>query len=130
MAAAMFTAPAPVVAALRAGKVLAARIMAGIPHMAIGIVCFIRMEVVKRLFPTPGERSDIAMMRVKPVIHVAVEAAWPMEPWSRSNKDPPGKPVGSIEAIGSAVVRRVIEIAIWAHRRRPDIDRYLGRSNG
>lgn len=73
----------------------------------------------------------LAAMRVFAVIAVATivvpidmtpKVAVTMKPWARTEKDAVREPFGSVVAIRGAIVGRVIEVAVWAHRRRANLD--------
>src|ERR1700761_1748303 len=99
-----------------------ASIMAGIADVALCVVGFVRVEVLEGLCSTLGERSVVTMTRVPAIIDVAVEAVRAMEPGTGPNKNSAGKPVRPIVAVRSAVIRRIVEVSIWAYRRRSNVD--------
>jgi hypothetical protein len=69
----------------------------------------------------------IAMLWIKAVINMAIEVVRAVKPWAGSDEDASGEPLGSVVPIWSAVVRRVVEVAVWANWRNSNIDRDLGR---
>lgn len=77
------------------------------------------------MFAANRERPVIAEARVVIMIDIAVEADGPMEPRSRAEEDAALKPLRTVVAEGRALIRRVIEIAVWANRRDTDADRDL-----
>jgi len=105
-----------------------ARIMAGVPYVALPVTSFISMEVVEPFLSAPWKRPGVTVVRIEAVIHVAVEAMTPMEPWAGSNKYPADKPVGPIVAVGRTVIRSVVEVPIRAHRSHTNVDCNLGRA--
>ena len=86
-------------------------------YVAMSIMRFIRLKVVERLRTMSRDRPVIPMVRIKPVVHVAMEPTRPMEPRSSSNKDPARKPIWPIVSIRCAVIRRIVEVPIWTLRR-------------
>lgn len=64
----------------------------------------------------------VAVVRIKMIVHVAVESVWSVEPWTRSKEDPIHKPLRSVIAVGGASIRGIVEITVWAYGFRPNID--------
>jgi hypothetical protein len=94
---------------------VAARVPAPITHL-------VPVEVIEGLVSMLREWTAIAVMWIKAVIYVAVEASRAMKPRAGSNKDTAGEPLRPIVSIGGAAVRRIVEVAIWASRRYSNID--------
>jgi hypothetical protein len=111
-------------------RMFATGIVARVAYMAATIPRFIAMEVVECLVSVAGQRSVISMTGIESVVHMAVEAVRAMEPGSCSNEHSTYKPVWSIVAIRSTVIRSVVEISVGANRGRTNADRDLsGRYN-
>jgi hypothetical protein len=72
----------------------------------------------------------VAVMRVKAVVDVAVEAVRAMEPGTGSKKHAADKPVRAIVAVGRAVIRSIVEVAIGAAGFYSNADTDLGRPHG
>jgi hypothetical protein len=109
-----------------------AGVMAWVAHVAAAVSGFVALEVVER-FRTPlWNGSAIPAARVIAVIDVAEKAAWAAEPRACADEDAAVKPVGTVVAVGSAVVGSVVKVAVRAYRRfsNVDADRDLGRSAG
>ena len=104
-------------------RVLAAGIVAGRADMPLAIAGLIALEVVERLCSTRGQRAVVAVVRIKAVVYVAVEAVRAVEPRAGADKQAvPAEPVRAIVAVGRAVIRRVVEVSIRTHRRAANID--------
>jgi hypothetical protein len=72
----------------------------------------------------------VAVMWIVVVIYVAVEIVLAVEPWAGSDENAATEPLGAIVAIGGALIRRIIVVAVGANRRCSDGDGYLGRGSG
>lgn len=93
-----------------------------VANVATSVARFIAVEVVKRHSAARREGTMIAVVWVIPVIYVAVETMRAMEPWASAKEDAASKPIRTVVAVGSAVVRRVVEIAVRADWRRTKVD--------
>jgi hypothetical protein len=98
------------------------RIVACIADMSASVPRLVTLEVIKRPCPTLRHRSVVAVVRIVAVVHMAIEAARSVEPWTGSNEDSPRKPVRPIVAVGRAVIGSVVKVAVWAHRGCPNVD--------
>jgi hypothetical protein len=78
------------------------------------------------------EPAMVAEARIVGAINVSAEADRPMEPRSCTEEDSAAEPSRSVIAEGSAVVWRVIVVAVWAGRLRANVDGdlYLGFEDG
>ncbi len=115
MTAACSAAPAKPAAALVSAVVRSgADVSAAIPRL-------IRMEVLKRRSAAFRQRSVIAIMRIPAIIYVAIEAARTMEPRAGSDKDAANEPVRAVVPVGSAIIRRIVEVPIRAHGRHANV---------
>jgi hypothetical protein len=99
-----------------------AAIVPGIPYMAMTIPRLVSVEMVEPLSSAFRQGSTISVVRIKAVVDVAVEAAPPVKPRTGPDKYAAIKPVGPVVAVGSAIVRWVIEVPIGAYRRRANVD--------
>jgi hypothetical protein len=86
-------------------------------HIPVPVMGLIALEVVELLRPTRRKRPMVPMPRIKPVVYMPMEPGRPMKPRSRSNKDPTRKPIRPIVPIRRAIIRRIVEVPIWAIRR-------------
>jgi hypothetical protein len=89
-------------------------VMAGWAYVTSPISRLVAVEVVESLLAAPRQRTGITVVRVKAVVHVAVEAVPAVEPWACAKKDSADKPVRPIVAVGCAVIRSIVEVAIGA----------------
>jgi hypothetical protein len=101
--------------------------MAGAAYMALSIPRLVPVEVVELLFSALRQRSTVTVVRVITVVYVAVEAASAVKPGASSEKDPANKPIGPIVAVGSAVIRLIVEVPVRAHGRHSNADANLRR---
>ncbi len=53
-----------------------------------------------------------------------------MEPGAGSNEYPATEPIWPIVAIGSTVIRSIVEVPVWANRRNSNVNRNLSRCYG
>jgi hypothetical protein len=67
-------------------------------------------------------RSLVAMLRIKVVVHVAVKALRRVRPVAGTDKVTAVEPLGAIVAIGSAVIWRIVVVAIRAAWLRSEVD--------
>ena len=119
-------------AAIARERVFVAAIMPGGAYVAAAVARFVSMEVVERLFSAPGEWAMIAVMWVVAVIDVAIEAARAVKPGTGSDKQAPCEPVRAVVAVGRAIIRSVVEVAIGANGRptNSDANGNLGMGRG
>ena len=87
--------------------------------VVVGAVMFVPMFAAMGIFAVPP------IVAVEVVIHVTPEVGWTVVPGSRPYKDAARKPFRPIVAVGSAIIRRIVEITVRALRRRPDLYRDL-----
>jgi len=120
----------PTAAAVSGKGVLAAGIVASLTYVALAVACFISLEVVEALRAALGERAVVAVAGIEAVIYVSVEAGVAMEPWAGADEDSANEPVGAVIAVRCAVIRRIVEVSVRAHRSDADVDGNLGRSAG
>jgi hypothetical protein len=98
--------------------------------MAATVTCFVSLKMFERLGSTRWHRSSVTMTRIVAVIDVAVEAARAVEPWTGSNERPADKPVRPIVTVRSAVIGRVVKVAVGAYRSNSDVDVNLRGCDG
>ncbi len=96
-------------------------------HVAMAVARFVGLEMVEGGRPMFRHRSVIAVMRVIAVVNVADKAARAMKPGTGADEDSAYEPVGTIVAIRSAIVRRIVKIAVRANRCGANIDGDLSR---
>jgi hypothetical protein len=118
-------------AATASGKgVFAATIMARVAYVTLPVSPLIGVEMVERRLSATRHRSTVTVMRIISIVDVTVEAVRAVKPGASSNKYPAGKPVGTVVAVGSAVIRRIVEVPVGAHRLDSDVDGDLSGRNG
>lgn len=98
------------------------RPMSRLTDVSLSIPRFISLKMVERSRSALRQRSVVAIVRVVAVIHVAIETMRSVEPWSGSVESATDEPVGTVVAIGGAIVRRIVEVAIGTDRLDPDTD--------
>lgn len=118
--------------AIAGKRVFTAAIVSGIAYMASPIPRLVGVEMVEPLLPALRKRSVVSVARIKAVVNVAIKAARSVEPGAGPDKYSANKPIGPIVAVGSAIIRRVIEIPVRTYRRYAhiDTDGDLGRRRG
>jgi hypothetical protein len=114
--------------ALRSRDVLTTAFMSRRSNVTLPIACFVGVKVGNGALPAVRHGTDITIVGVKPIVHVSVEAPGSMKPWSRPDKTPTNEPVRSVIAVGSAVVRGVVEVSIGTLGREADTRGDLGRT--
>jgi hypothetical protein len=109
-------------------RVFVPRIMAGLAHVTSPIARLVSLEVVEALRPMVRQRSNVAVVRIKAVIDMAVKAVRPVKPGASSKKHSAHKPIGPVVAVGSTIIRGIVEVPVRAHGSRSDVyaDRNLG----
>jgi len=117
------TAAAGCAAATEAGqRVLTAAVMRRLTHMSTAVAGLVGAKVIEACGAARGERTMVAVMRVEAIVYVAVKAMRAVEPGTGSEEDAADKPVGTIVAVGSAVVGSVVKVAVGTNGRSADID--------
>ena len=102
---------------------LCAGFMSGVAYVSLSVTRFVAMEVVERRLAARGQRPVVAVVRVKAVVDMAVEAVMAMEPWTSTKEHAANKPVRSIVTVRRAVVWGIVEVSIGADGGRPsDVD--------
>jgi hypothetical protein len=85
------------------------------------------MKVIERLFASFRNGSVITATGIIAIINVAIKAARTAEPWPSSDEQAAAEPIGSIVAIRSTAIRRIVEVTVgtvWGHS---DVDADLSR---
>jgi hypothetical protein len=96
--------------------------MTSIAYVATPVPCFVSLEVIEACGTALRQWSSVTVMGIKAIVDVAVKSAMAAEPWASSNKDPAGKPVGTVVAVRSAVIRGIVEVPVRTHGSRSDVD--------
>jgi|ERR1700677_414640 len=102
-------------------------------HMAASVAHFVCFEVghlVEVIFRSGSLAAGwmwtvIAVVRMETVIYVAMEIGWAVEPGASADEDAADKPFRSVIAVGGAVVRRNVIIAVRTLRRDSDVHAHL-----
>ena len=123
---AMATSAMATAAAISGKGVFTASIVAGSACVASPIPRLICLEVVEALRSARRHRSMVTVARIETVVDVAVKAVRAVKPGSGAKKYASDEPIGPVIAIGSAVIRLVVEIAVGAHRLHSNVDGNLG----
>lgn len=114
--------PAGVAASDESWSVLPASVVIGVSHMAPPVTGLVGVESIERMFPTLGQRAVIAVMRVEAVVDVAVESVRTVKPRSGADKNAVEEPVRTIIAVRSAIIRRILEVPVWAYGLRANVN--------
>ena len=104
------------------GAVFRCRTMVCSPRVALPIPRLVGVEVGERRLSVLRHRSYITVVRIIAIINVAVEAMGTMEPWASADEYPAKEPIGTIVAIGSTGVRRIVKVPVRTHRSHANID--------
>jgi hypothetical protein len=95
-------------------------------YVPLTVAGFVWLEMREGLRPAFRQRTMIAVVRIVAVIDVAVEAVRTVKPGAGTDKDSADEPVGAVVAVGGALVRCIVEVAVWTYRSNPDTDGDLG----
>src|SRR5579871_5921765 len=123
---AMTTAAVP----LESGAVFTTWIVACVADVALSIARLVRMEVSERLLVALRHWSVVTVVRIVAVIDVAVEAVRAVEPRASSDEYSASKPIRSIVAVRSTVIRGVVKVTVRAHGRGSDVNGNLSWCHG
>jgi hypothetical protein len=82
---------------------------------------FVPLEVIEAPSPAVRQRSNVAMVRIKAVVDVAIEAVRAVKPGAGSEEEAANKPIGPIITVRSTVIGGIVEVPIRAHRSWPDV---------
>jgi len=105
---------------------LFADVTASIPHfIAFEVLNPIEMFIGIGSFTTSWPGAVIAMLGMEMVIYVAVEAGRAVKPRAGANEYATGKPLRAVVAVGGAVVRRDVIVAVGTFGRDADVDLHL-----
>jgi hypothetical protein len=105
----------------KAGAVFVMSVVTRRANVTSPISRLIPLEMSKWLRSAPRQRPSISMMRIVPVIDVAVESTRAVKPWAGANKYTADEPIRPVVAVGSAVVWGVIEVPVRAIWRRSNV---------
>ena len=105
--------------------------------VAVAIARLVSVKVLGGAVP-PVTRSvamvgifpAVAVVRVVAIVDIAVEVFRAVKPWAGTDKDAVGKPLGTVVAVGSATVRRGLEVTVGTSGRYSDADAHLGLGSG
>ena len=102
--------------------------MASIAYVASPIPRLVSLEVVEALRPPLRQRTNVTVMRIKAVVHMAEKAVRAAKPGAGSKKHPANKPIRPIVAVRSTVIRGIVEVPVGTHGSHSDVnaDRNLG----
>lgn len=107
-------------------RVAATLVAASVPAITVAVVLVgtaeARVGMPAIPFASARQAAMIAVAGIVIAIDITVEVAWAVEPWARTDEDPVAEPLGSVIAVGSAIVRRVWEVSVGANGRRADVD--------
>jgi hypothetical protein len=117
---------ARVSAARKSCAVFVGGFVSRLTYVAVSIPGFITLEMRKRLRTASRHRAVISIVWIVAIVYVSIKSMRTMEPRACANKDSARKPVRSVVAIRSAIIRRVVEISIGAYRSNTDADCNLG----
>ena len=103
----------------------------------MGIVLGIAVEFMATIgwvFAAFGHMPVIAVAIVEVMVHMPIKVLGPVEPGTGPDEYAAIKPLGTVIAVGGAIIGRLFVVAIGAFRRSPDIDTYrdlgFGRRSG
>jgi hypothetical protein len=102
------------------------RVTASVPHF-VAFEVFNLVETPSRLglVASVRPRAAIAVVWMEMVIDVTAKTFRAMKPRASANEDATDKPLRAVIAVGSAVVRRDIIIAVGADGRDSNVDLHL-----
>ena len=108
----------------------AGAVMGSSAYVALRIMRLVSLEVVELLASARRQRSMIPVMRIVAVVDVAIKAVVTVEPGAGSEEHPAHKPIWPIVAVGRAIIRSIVEVAVGADWRHSNVDGNLGRRQG
>ena len=88
------------------------------------------MPPIARPFAGMGIFTVVPVICPVAIVDVAMEVLRAAKPWTGTDKDAVGKPLGSVIAVGSATIRRGIVIAIGTSGGYTDANTDLGLRSG
>ncbi len=97
------------------------RFMVSVAYVPSPIARLVSLEVVEALRPALRQRSSVAVMRIKPVIHMSVKAVMAVKPRACSKKHPANEPIRPVIAVRSAVIWGIVEVSVRAYGSRSDV---------
>ena len=105
-----------------------ASIVSSRAYVALAVAGFISLEVIEAGGTALREGAVVAITGIEAVIYVSVEAGVAVEPGTGADEEPAHEPVGAVVAVWRAVIGRVVEVSVRAHRSDADVDGNLGVS--
>jgi hypothetical protein len=105
-----------------AGRVFPATFMPRVAYGAMRIMGLVGVKMIKRLFPMVWKRTVVAVVRVVPVVDVAIPSVGAVIPGARADENSASEPIRTIEAIGCAIIGSIVKVAIRAYRGHPYVD--------
>jgi ActR/RegA family two-component response regulator len=129
MTSAASVATANMAAAAVSGKsVFSATIVGSLSYVAVAVARLIGLEMIEALRTALRKRAVVAVTGIEAIVDVAVEARMAVKPGACTDEDAAHKPVGPIVPVGSAVIRRIVEVSVRANRGDANVDTDLGWS--
>lgn len=95
------------------------------PLVAMEILNVTRMAIGSEAFAALGVIAMVSVVTIEVIVDVSPEVPVTVEPWTCTDEDAACEPLGPVVAIGSAFIRRVVEITIGTDWRRSNLDRNL-----
>jgi hypothetical protein len=102
-------------------RVLSLPFMASFAYVTSPISRLVCLEVVEALRSALRQWSSVAVMRIKPVIDMSVEAAMAVKPRTCSKKHAANKPIRPVVAVRSTVIRGIVEVSVRTHGSWSDV---------
>ena len=129
MAASVAAASVTTTAAVSGKGMFSATFVRSLTHVAPAVARFICREVIEALRTTLRNRSVVAVSGIVTIVYVTIEMVMTVEPGTRADEDSARKPVRAVVPVGSAVIRRIVEVAVRANRSDTYVDGNLGRTH-
>jgi hypothetical protein len=106
--------------------------------VAMAVAHFVAVEVLHVVdvilgtcgFATGRVGAVISVLGMEVVVDVAVEVVGTVEPGTCADEGAAGEPLGTVVAVGSAVVGGDVIVAVGAYRGGPDVDSDLSLGCG
>jgi hypothetical protein len=96
-------------------RVLSPRFMSSLAYVPSSISRLISLEVVEALRSAPRQRSNVTVMGIKAVVDMSEKAVRAVKPGASSKKHPTHKPIRPVVAIGSTIIRSIVEVSVRTH---------------
>ena len=101
--------------------VFSLRFVASVADVAAPVPRFVSLEVVEAFGAALGQRSNVAVMRIKAVVDMAEKAVRAVKPGASSKKHPANKPIRPVVAVRSTVIGGVVEVSVRTHGSWSDV---------